>query len=86
VVERSGHGVQIVVEEVGVRVEGHRGGRVPKHPLDRLYMSAGRHGEARGRVAEFVRREPAARIPTPHTQQHCARGWDARERRNDRDG
>jgi protein-tyrosine-phosphatase len=48
-------GAEVVVEEPGVDVEGHRCRGVTEHPLDRLDARAARHEEARRRVAEIVR-------------------------------
>ena len=53
--QRIGDGIQIVFEEVGVDVEGHRRGRVTEHALDRLHVRSGRDREAGSRVLEVVR-------------------------------
>jgi hypothetical protein len=47
--------VQVVAEQARVDVQGHRRGGVPEHPLNRLDGRAGRHGEARRGVSQFVR-------------------------------
>ncbi len=57
-VEGRRDGVEIVVEEVGVRVQGHRRGGVPEHPLDRLDVRPRAHCEARRGVSQVVRRQP----------------------------
>ena len=48
-------GAEVVVEEPGVDVEGHRCGGVTKHPLDRLDVRAAGYQQARGGVPEVVR-------------------------------
>ena len=69
---------EVVVEEPGVDVEGHRCGGVTEHPLDRLDVRATGHQQARGGVPEVVRAEviepgaqpgrqmPATRPSTAH--------------------
>jgi hypothetical protein len=56
-IESQRNCVQIIVEEVSVGVECHRGGGVPKHSLDRFYVGACAHRQARCGVAEIVRRD-----------------------------
>ena len=54
-VHAFGEGTEVVVEEAGVvDVEGHRGGGVAGHPLDRFDIRATRHEEVRRGVAEVV--------------------------------
>src|ERR671932_843148 len=48
---------EVVVEEPGVDVEGHRRGGVTEHPLDRLDVRAAGHQQTRGGVPEVVRAE-----------------------------
>ena len=57
-IQRRRHVVRIIVEQVSLRVESHRCGRVAEHPLHRPDVSAGRDGEAGGRVAQLVGRDP----------------------------
>ncbi len=47
-------GAQVVVEEPGVDVEGHRCRGVAEHPLDRLDVGATGHQQARGGVPEVI--------------------------------
>jgi hypothetical protein len=54
-VEPIGDRLEVVVEQVGVHVEGHRRLRVPEHPLYRLYVRAGGHGQAHRGVTQLVR-------------------------------
>jgi hypothetical protein len=48
---------EVVVEEPGVDVEGHRGRGVTEHPLDRLDVRAAGHQQAGGGVPQVVRTE-----------------------------
>lgn len=50
-------GVEVVIEEVGVRVESHGSGGVTEHPLHRLHVGAGRDRETRSGVPEVVNGE-----------------------------
>jgi hypothetical protein len=45
---RSASGAEVVVEEPGVDVEGHRGQSVAEHPLDRLDVGPAGNEEAGG--------------------------------------
>ena len=45
---------QVVGEEPGVDVEGHGGGGMPEHPLDRFDVGAGPHGQTCSGVAEVM--------------------------------
>ena len=56
-VHAFGERAEVVVEEPGVDVEGHRRGGVAEHPLDRLDVRATGHEQARGGVPEVVRAE-----------------------------
>ncbi|WP_455429747.1 hypothetical protein [Microbacterium hominis] len=53
----GGDGIQIVVEEVGVGVEGHRRRRMPGHSLHGLHVRTGAGYERCGGVTGIVRRE-----------------------------
>src|SRR3954468_23715958 len=50
-------GAEVVVEDLGVDVEGHRCGGVTEHPLDRLDVRAAGYQQARGGVPKVVRAE-----------------------------
>ena len=41
VIQRRRHRVEVVVEQVGVDIQGHRRGRVSQHPLHRLHVRSG---------------------------------------------
>ena len=56
----AGDGVEVVVEQVPVRVECHHGGRVSEHPLDGFHVRAGADGERGSGVAEVVLRPMSA--------------------------
>jgi len=48
------HGIEVVIEEIRVHVERHRGGRVPEHSLECFDIGAAADGEACGGVAQVV--------------------------------
>ncbi len=53
-VHALGEGAEVVIEEAGVDVEGHRRGGVTDHPLDRFDVGAGGDEKTRGGVPEVV--------------------------------
>ena len=74
--------VEVVVEEVGVDVQGHRGGRVPQHPLHRLHVRSRADRERCRRVAKVVdcHALEAGRVECRHEPgPRCARGPRATE-------
>ena len=67
------HGVEIVREQVGVAVEGHRGARVTEHPLHGLGVRSAADGERRGRVTQVVRSDAGHQLRLGLTRSlgHC---------------
>ncbi|MCW2539694.1 MAG: hypothetical protein JWN95_1419 [Frankiales bacterium] len=55
VVHTVGYVVQIVLEQPGIGIEGHRGRRMAEHPLDGLNIRSRGHRQARRRMPELVR-------------------------------
>ncbi|MEO6116262.1 MAG: hypothetical protein ABIP33_07755, partial [Pseudolysinimonas sp.] len=89
-VEGDGDAVEILIEEIRVDIQGHRGRGVSEHSLHDLDVRAGRHREARGRVAKLVGRQAAqpdrcrGRIEPPDPEHVIAQpgaGADAIEHR-----
>lgn len=68
-IQRDCDSVQIVVEQVSIRVESHRSGGVTQHPLNSLDVCTGRDCERRRSVTEVVecevRREETIRFSGP---------------------
>nr|WP_235508949.1 hypothetical protein [Aeromicrobium sp. Root236] len=54
-IHRVGDLVEAILEEMSVRVEGHRGRGMTEHLLDDLDVSARRDRQRRGSVAQLVR-------------------------------
>ena len=53
-VEALGNDVELVTEQAAVDIQSHRGGGVSEHPLHRLDVRPGAHGQACRRVTQFV--------------------------------
>lgn len=64
--------VEIVVEEVCIGVERHRGRGMSQHPLYRFHVRAGADRETRCGVSEVVRRDPRERWVCGSPPVHCA--------------
>ena len=69
------NGIQVVIKEVRVYVEGHRCGRVAEHSLDRLHVRA--RGDSEGSMSARELAEAIRGIPTQSTIQNIELGRKA---------